>query len=62
MVNSFVLYIIVSEKDSDGNPSDFVLPPEAQAQWRGLFGWGWYRFNLYRITDWSLSDIWSLSF
>jgi hypothetical protein len=55
-------WLIVSEKDSDGNPSDFVLPPEAQAQWRGLFGWNFYRFNLYRITDWSLSDMWSLSF
>jgi hypothetical protein len=42
-------WLIVSEQDGNGRPSDFVLPPEAQAQWRGLFGWGWYKFNLYRI-------------
>jgi hypothetical protein len=42
-------WLIVSEQDGDGRPSDFVLPPGAQARWRGLFGWGSYAFNLYRI-------------
>jgi hypothetical protein len=62
MDNSFTLYIIVSEEDNDGNPSDFILPLEAQAQWCGLFGWGFYRFNLYRIANWRLSDIWRPGF
>jgi hypothetical protein len=42
-------YFIVSEQDDNGQPGDFVLPPEAQARWRGLFGWDFYAFNLYRI-------------
>jgi hypothetical protein len=39
-------WLIVSE---NGFESDFVMPPDARAQWSGLFGWGFYKFNLYRI-------------
>ncbi|MHB9293386.1 hypothetical protein Holit_02507 [Hollandina sp. SP2] len=53
-------WLILSERDED-SPNDFVPPSETQAQWRGLFGWGFYQFNLYRLTNWSLSDIRALS-
>jgi hypothetical protein len=39
-------WLIVMDTDEDGL-NDFVPPPDAQ--WRGLFGWGFYTFNLYRI-------------
>jgi hypothetical protein len=43
------VWLIVSEQDSDGKPSTFVLPPDVQAQYCGFFGWSWYSFRVYRI-------------
>ncbi|MDR3090050.1 MAG: glycosyltransferase family 39 protein [Desulfobulbaceae bacterium] len=40
-------WVIVSEKDYQGKPMDFVIPPESGAEFRGDFGWGFYRFKLY---------------
>jgi hypothetical protein len=37
---------IIAMSDGQCKPA-FVIPPESDAEFRGVFGWGFYRFRIY---------------
>jgi uncharacterized membrane protein len=50
-------WILISENDNNGMPTDIIIPTDADTELHGIFGWGGYKFKLYytksSAIDWA---------